>query len=398
MGKAQSKTVGVKPAGTGIEIRFPYRGVQMRPRLALAGTKANLLHASRLREQIVQEIANGTFRMDAHFPDYRYTKRSGVIPGVVAAEGTNRTFQEWFTVWAELAERDLEYSTLAIYKRHTKAYWLPVFGALRPAQITHEAILRHLGALAAGGLGRKTQNNILIPLRRVFGLISRAPGAGRDPTEGIENLKVQTGNPDPFSAEEVELALADTLKHYGAARADYLEFSAFAGLRVSEQIALTWQDVDLRTSTIIVRHTRVLSKDKARTKTAKERTVELNARAAAVMQRQRARTQAAGGHIFLADTTGRPWRDGQRIERDWAVTLRRCGIRHRPPKELRDSSVTFALTAGADPWYVAQQHGHSLTTMMKDYAKWIPNADRGRNRAAINQAISLPTEKEGTHE
>ena len=46
--------------------------------------------------------------------------------------------------------------------------------------------------------------------------------------------------------------------------------------------------------------------------------------------------------------------------------------------------------AGAGPWYVARQHGHSLMVMMKDYANWIPDADNGRNRNAINAAVKTP--------
>jgi hypothetical protein len=67
--------------------------------------------------------------------------------------------------------------------------------------------------------------------------------------------------------------------------------------------------------------------------------------------------------------------------------LKQAKVRYRPPKECRDTSVTLALQAGADPVWVAKQHGHSLTVMMKDYAKWIPGADRGRNLAAINRAL-----------
>ena len=47
----------------------------------------------------------------------------------------------------------------------------------------------------------------------------------------------------------------------------------------------------------------------------------------------------------------------------------------------------MALQAGADPYYVAAQHGHSLQTMMRDYAAFIPKGDRGRNLAAINAAL-----------
>lgn len=112
---------------------------------------------------------------------------------------------------------------------------------------------------------------------------------------------------------------------------------------------------------------------------------------------QRARTQTAGKEVFRNPATGKAWHDEQGQRKEWAMTLRRCKIRHRPPKELRGSSVTFALMAGADPWYVARQRGHSLTVRIKDYAKWIPNADSGRNRNAINAAIAPPVLKDGTN-
>lgn len=391
----RAESIGVKPMGDGIEVRFKYLGRTLRPRLRLKATKANLMHAARLREEVMQQIAQGTFDIAKTFPDYRFAEQ-------VRQEAPNvgRTFGEWVELWEKLAARKLEHSTLVVYQRHMADYWMPVFGHLVPAKITHEMILSRLAELASErsgrvkqtrsqGLSRKTQNNILVPLRGVFNLISRAPDAGPNPVDGIENLKTQVGDPDPFTVEEVELALADIRKRYGDELADYFEFAAYAGLRVSEQIALLWQDVDLRTYTIAVRRARVMGQEKERTKTAFSRTVELNSRAAAVIERQRGRTQLLGDTVFLSPETKKPW-EGDKRQRDiWAGCLRRCKIRHRPAKELRDSSVTFALLAGADPYYVARQHGHSVTTMMKSYAKFIPNADRGRNRDAINRSLEV---------
>ncbi|UYO94689.1 tyrosine-type recombinase/integrase [Pollutimonas sp. M17] len=159
-------------------------------------------------------------------------------------------------------------------------------------------------------------------------------------------------------------------------------------MRPSEQIALLWQDVDLRSGVVMVRRSRVLAKDKERTKTAVGREVELNTRALAVIERQRTRTQLAGGHVFRNPSTGKPWNDEQTQRRIWAAALAAAKVRYRPPKECRDTSVTLSLQAGADPVWVAKQHGHSLMVMMRDYAKWIPGADKGRNLDAINRAIS----------
>lgn len=386
----KSETGGVTPLGDRIQVRFSWRGRELRPTLDMKPTAANLKHAKRIREAILADIRAGTFNLAEYFPDYRFAARH-------EADENARDFRAWADVWAELSARDLEDSTLRIYKRHLAAYWTSAFGNDMPKSITHERILKHLAKLATERfdettgkvirpLSRKTQNNILIPLRGVFELICKADRHLRNPVDGIENLKVQTAPPDPFSAEEVEAILVAVRKR-GEAEADYFEFAFFAGLRPSEQIALLWRDVDLRSGIVKVRRARVLAKDKERTKTAHEREVELNARAAAVLERQRARTQLAGEHVFMNPATGKPWNDEQVQRKTFAAALRLAGIRYRPPKECRDTSVTLALAAGADPAWVAKQHGHSLQVMMKSYAKWMPKADRGRNLEALNRAF-----------
>jgi len=50
--------------------------------------------------------------------------------------------------------------------------------------------------------------------------------------------------------------------------------------------------------------------------------------------------------------------------------------------------VTLALQSGADPVWVSKQHGHSLAVRMRDYAKWIPGADKGRDLAALNRMFT----------
>lgn len=42
--------------------------------------------------------------------------------------------------------------------------------------------------------------------------------------------------------------------------------------------------------------------------------------------------------------------------------------------------------ASADPALVAKQHGHSITVIQQDYAKWIPKGDGGHNLAVVNSA------------
>lgn len=371
---------GIRPVGDRIEIRFMWQGKELRPTLDMKPTAANLKHAARLRRSILDDIRLGTFNLASYFPNYRFAHRH-----VATNDVSLRTVREWFEVWVALQARDLEHSTLHVYSRHMRAYWLPAFGHLRPQALTTEALLLHLASLDASGMSRKTQNNIAVPLRGVLTLASKALKIP-NPAAPIENLKVQSPPPDPFTEKEVE-AILTTLRKDSDVMADYFEFAFFAGLRSSEQIALLWSDVDLVESTVAVRRARVLSRDKDRTKTHVERIVELNTRARGVIDRQRPRTQLAGAHVFINPVTRRRWNDGQGQGKVWRRALRLAGVRYRPPKEARDTSVTMALAAGADPYWVARQHGHSIEVMMKDYSKWLPQADRRRNVEAVNRHL-----------
>lgn len=388
----KSETGGVSPLGDRIQVRITWHGKELRPTLDLKPTAANLKHARRLRETAVDEIKKGTFRLAEYFPDYKFADRHTPVAA--------RDFKAWADAWKEVSERELEASTLAIYKRHLDAYWVSAFGSEDPRAITHERILRHLSLLAKDrfdertgknkrGLARKTQNNVMIPLRGVFELICKAEKQLANPTDGIVNLRIQKSQPDPFDAEEVEIVLAKIEELHGIEVRDYFEFAFFAGLRTSEQIALLWRDTDLRRGEARIHRARVMYEDKERTKTNKERLVELNSRALAVLERQRARTQLAMPHVFRNPATGKPWNDDGEQRELWIVALRLAKVRYRPPKECRDTSVTLALMAGADPVWVAAQHGHSVQVMLRDYARFIPKADRGRNLAAVNRSLGV---------
>jgi len=49
-------------------------------------------------------------------------------------------------------------------------------------------------------------------------------------------------------------------------------------------------------------------------------------------------------------------------------------IRYRKPYCARHSSVSWNLMGGKSPLWVAKQHGHTITTMLKAYAAWTEGA------------------------
>jgi integrase len=138
-----------------------------------------------------------------------------------------------------------------------------------------------------------------------------------------------------------------------------------------------------------VERTRVWGKDKNTTNTHHPRDLELLERAAAVLQRQRARTELAGAAIFHNPTTGMPWADEQVQRRYFEAAVKRLEIRYRAQKQTRHTFATVCLMAGANPAWVARQLGHSSSKMFFEvYSRWIEGADKGLERGKVEAWIA----------
>lgn len=334
----------------------------------------------RLVEEIRGKIKHGTFNPADYFPEYR--------PGLEKLGVTRRKALSFRDVAKDylktLTGDDYADSTRVSYERILEGHWYEPIGdkdinAIRRSDV--DAVLM--------GLSAKTRNNVLIPCRGVFAYADD-DGAlqGPSPVAKVKNAKVQRDEPDPFEPDEVRAILADLHRRADPQDADYFEFAFFTGLRASEQIALEWRDYDRARGLIRVRRARVWAKDKIRTKTGTARNIELLEAAKASLQRQRARTELAGGRIFHNPRTGAPWNDEQVQRKVLDASLKRLGIRHRPPKQSRHTFATMCLMSGANPAWVARQMGHANTKMLYEvYSKWIDGADKGLERAKVEAWI-----------
>jgi integrase len=147
------------------------------------------------------------------------------------------------------------------------------------------------------------------------------------------------------------------------------------------EIALVVSDVDLAQGTLSVSKARVAGIDKDSTKTGEDRCMALCPRALDVMHRQlalRKRLELVGKidhhHLFFKES-GDPIFSLQYPYRRWRLTMaRNPRIRYRKPYCARHSSVSWNLMVGRNPLWVAKQHGHSITTMLRAYAAWAEGA------------------------
>jgi integrase len=255
--------------------------------------------------------------------------------------------------------------------------WRPKLGAEIFERVKYSTLVK---IADAGHFKKKTYNNVVGALRCAFDYGYKDHPEKHTPAAGLRCFRLtKKDRPviDPFSIQDAETLIAAIHRDWGETQGNFDEFRFFTGLRPSEQIALLVSDCDVVHGKLSVTKAHVMAHDKDRTKTCVDRLIELCPRALEVLKRQlalRARMTLAGlikhEELFFKDN-GDPIRNLQypwvRWKRTLQITLKG---RYREPYTARHSSVSWNLMIGKNPLWVANQHGHSVQTMLDVYAAW----------------------------
>jgi len=369
---------GVEISRGKLRISFQYRGERCRETLDLKATAPNIKHAERLRAEIVSCIKFGTFNYATYFPKSKRAKLTDK-----ENPSFKRCAEDWFKTLGEVAT-----STKKSYRTALESFWYPAIGSKSIADIKRSDILKAISDKKWKSL--KTRNNYMIPMRAVFEFVYLDGLITSLPTTKIKNAKFQTREPDPFTLEEIDIIIDKLRERYGDQAANYFEFAFFTGLRTSELIALWWKDMDTRKGYCRVHRAFVAGEMKADTKTHQWRDVELNARALSALNRQKQYTLLSGATVFNNPVTGKPWLDDKsQRENYWQHALKALGIRYREAYQTRHTFATLNLMAGANPMWVARQMGHkNMKMILERYARWIPDADKGRELEKVYTMIA----------
>jgi len=376
-----ARGVSIREWGTGQAIRivFSYRGVQCRETLKLEPTKANLKYAERLRGEIINAIALGTFNYADYFPD---SKRARLFGHVIIKATVSELLQDYMAI----AEKTLEASTYNGYRKVCEAHLYPTFGKI-PIRDLSSVIIRNW--VTGLSLTVKTIRNIITPLRNMLdqalndGIIERNP-LDRLVLSKLINKKTSHSNweVDPFDQDEIK-AILDAAT--GQAR-NLFQFAFFAGLRTSELIALEWDDIDWLKGLVRVSRAVVLKQEKGTKTKSGVRDVLLLPPALEALKNQKAFTYLEGKRVFYNPRTNTPWEtDGQIRKTSWAHILKKAGVRYRNPYQTRHTYASMMLSAGENTLWLATQMGHRDTEMIiKHYGRWIPDKSTVAGYQPIN--------------
>ena len=356
-----------------IQIAFTFQGVECRelqPPGPITQTTVNL--AGGLRNEIRRKVELGTFVYADYFPNSPRALQFGPAGRRIMLADRLQLTEEAYE--RQVANGNMSPSTLAGYIKAIHSERMQAFIKGRAIADVRPSELRAFVGSVEGTA--KHVRNLLTPLRATFADALNDDLITIDPFSRIEMtalLKKTTKDSDyeadPFTEQERDQILR-------AARPDEAPTVGFwlnAGFRPGELIAFRWSKVDWTNRKARIDVNQVVGVEKLPKTAAGIRDVDLNDEAIASLIAQKSASYEAGEHVFLNPRTGKPWTtDAQLRKTLWMPLIERAGVRYRNPYQCRHTFASRLLTAGHNPWYVAEQLGHVDVAMVyRTYGKFI---------------------------
>jgi len=368
-----------------LQIAFTYQNQQCRELLPPGRlTKSYVEYAANLRGEIKRKIADGTFNYRSYFPDSTMAARlesGNVTPGRRLLLGKLLDVQ--LTLYQKQAAKGIiSASTLLGYTKIIDNQLKPKWGAVALDELAPAQLRQWIAEMEVTA---KTMRNVLTPLRSVLDDAVNDELIKSSPLEHIALGKLIKKSARPSSYEVDPFDMDEVAALYRAARADELPFIQFwleTGPRPGEMMALSWPNIDwihrkariadnIVTGIVDGEITQVTKKPKTE---AGIRDVELSDLALAALKAQKAHTFLNGGRIWHDPRKNEPWESEAQIRKSlWQPLCKRSGVRYRNPYQMRHTFASTRLTAGANPYWMANQLGHvDVEMVFKIYGKFIP--------------------------
>ena len=358
------KSRGVRAVSkSSIQIGFTFKGVRCREILKLKPTNANLKYAQNRRGEIQNKIVQGTFIYSEYFPNSKRAK-------LLAPQGYTWTIAEALEKYLETAKSELQTSTYLDYRNSVRNKLQPAFGDIPIGKLKRSDIKFWITTL---NVSPKRIQNMLLPLRAVLsdaladGIIEINPLYGWTPK--VKQTGEAKEKIDPFTPNEIKSIINAADGQLG----NMVLFGCWTGLRISELIAIRWEDINGDIAHIV--RASVAHEIKGPKTKNGIRDIKLLKPAQVALKAQKPHTYLMREFVFHAPS-GEPWRDDGQLRKQWVKTLKKTDVRYRPPSQMRHTYASTMCSAGETLQFVANQMGHSDTSMVsRVYGKWIPEID-----------------------
>lgn len=268
--------------------------------------------------------------------------------------------------WIKLEGMKLQPSTLQDYRSIMNFHVLPSLGNWYIDQIKPVDVEEFM---ATRDCGPKRINNILVPLRSVFRMAKKNDFVERNIMLDVQNLSVDRPRISPLSMEEAVRFLEAVSPHYR----NFFVTAFFTGLRLGEQAALKWREVDWDRKIISIVESRVMGIEGRPKTKGSYRDIHMLPVVEEALRDQRRRNKLKSPYVFL-NKDGEPV-DGETLRKTtWTPGLERVGLEYRSMYHTRHTFATLMLSSGENVGWVQRMMGHaSLQMIHQRYYRYIPN-------------------------
>lgn len=367
---------GYEIRGKSVRIYFNYDGELCREPMGPA-TPDNIEKTRRLAQIIRYELEAGTFDYSRYFPDSPRVHKT--------------RFGHYLDLLLDIKQNQLAYSSYRGDESKSRVHIRPRWGNQQIRDITHIDI-QHWVQRDLVQLHNKTIKEIVSIMRQVFDLYSTTIRQDINPTKGLRIRLPDDTDPDPFTLAEIK-TIMDTPTNREQ-ELNLMQFMLWDGPRLSEALALSWEDVlDLDAGIIRYQRAQVRNRYKVTKTKRSTRSHQLlkPAREALIRQynlsamenpididvtdrdNKTIRKQTIRP-VFLNSQSLKPHYGDLAIrDRFWRTHLEKAGIRYRAPSQCRHTFISHMLSTGNVPMHwIAEHVGHTSTAMIsKHYGKWM---------------------------
>ena len=292
-------------------------------------------------------------------------------------------------------------STWAGYEVNVRKHLKPTLGQVRLAKLTPAQVQTLINAKLDAGLSPRTVQYIHATLRAALATAVRWGLVVRNVAIPVQIVTVDREPVRPFSAAEAHHVLEAASGHRLAA---FFTAAMALGLRPSEALALSWDDVDLDAGVIHVR--RALDRRRAgdfqfkATKSRRSRRTiplpDICIQAFVQHRRRQAQERLAAGsgwtdhNLAFTTKTGGPL-DRTQVSRQFSRLLEKAGVAHRRLYDCRHTAASLLLAQGVAPRVVMETLGHSSYALtMETYTHVMPEVMR-EAAAAMDRVLEPRT-------
>ncbi|HCA4470760.1 TPA: tyrosine-type recombinase/integrase, partial [Escherichia coli] len=391
-----------------LRIWFHYNGKRVRENLGVPDTAKNRKIAGELRTSVCFAIRMGSFDYAAQFPNSPNLKHFGLGKKEITIKALSEK-------WLELKKIEIGGNAFNRYQSVVRNM-IPRIGKNRLASsVTKEDLLFIRKDLLTGyhnlsngkttpvkGRSVVTVNYYMTTIAGMFQFAADNGYIGSNPFNGLTPLKRSRTEPDPLTRDEF-IRFIDACHHQQTK--NLWSLAVYTGIRHGELISLAWEDIDLKAKTMTIRrnYTKLGEFTLPKTEAGTDRVIHLVQPAIDALKSQAEMTRFGTqyqidvklrefgrtarhectfvfnpqlvkkcrqvGHHYKADS----------IRDSWASALRRAGLRHRKAYQSRHTYACWALSAGANPNFIANQMGHANAQMVFNvYGAWMKDNNIGQ--------------------